>query len=137
MKPFRWVLCLAAFVIACIGCRSGDPPRENASASRAMRKPLTKDTTVVLVANMAEADDRCGCGDIIRSVRDARAKGVTTREIDTRTGKTEATKYRVLVGPTVVFLDGAGAEIRRYEGESSDTIKELQSDLEAAAAARK
>ena len=64
-------------------------------------------------------------------------KGVPTKEIDTRTSKDEAKKYRALVVPTVLFLDKSDKELRRYEGESSDTIKSMKTDLDALASVKK
>ena len=97
----------------------------------------TPATTVVLVANMGEADEECTCGEIIRAVRAASKRGVATREIDTQNGKDDAREFRALVVPTVVMLDGAGNEIRRYEGESSDAFRKIKADLDAALVASK
>ena len=125
---------LGLFVVA--ACRSGDTSRgEPPSASSAA--PLSADSTVVLIADMSEAEDDCGCGVIIRDVRAATQKGVPAKEIDTRTSKDEAKKYRVSVVPAVLFLDASGKELRRYEGESDETIKRMKTDLDTLASSKK
>lgn len=81
---------------------------------------------VLLFANLAEADEDCGCGKIIRAVRGVAAKGVATRENDDELGH----KYKVTTNPTVVILDREGHEQARYEGESKDTLGKLSADLD-------
>lgn len=128
------VVAIGLFGVA--GCRSGEASRD-ASPAASAALPLAAGATVVLVANLGEAEDNCGCGEIIRGVRAAAKKGVSTKEIDTRTNKDEAKKYRVSVVPAVVFLDSSGKELRRYEGESEDTMKNMQVDLDALASAKR
>ena len=81
---------------------------------------------VLLFADLAEADEDCGCGKIIRAVRGVAAKGIATRENDDELGR----KYKVTTNPTVVILDRDGREQGRYEGESKDTIAKLSADLD-------
>ena len=90
-------------------------------------------SSVLLVANLGEADEACSCGDIIRAVRASAAKGVKAREIDTRNKEEKAKvgqQYRLVVVPAVLFLDDGGKEVTRYEGESSDTLKSVQAGLD-------
>ncbi len=136
MKTLTPWLVAAIALLGVAGCRSGEPSRDG-SPSASAAAPLAAGGTVVLVANLGEAEDECGCGEIIRDVRAAAQKGVSTKEIDTRTNKDEAKKYRVLVVPAVVFLDASGKELRRYEGESEETIKNMKVDLDTLASAKK
>lgn len=119
---------LALLSTLAIGCsRAGQASAEPSAAPA---------SSVVLVANMEEADEECTCGEIIRAVRAASKRGVATREIDTRAGGDEAKKYRALVVPTVVMLDARGNELRRYEGEGSDVYKKMKADLDKAGASK-
>lgn len=86
--------------------------------------------SVVLVANLAEADEPCVCGKIIRSVRSAGTKGIPVKEIDPEESPELASKYKAIVSPAVIILDGSGKEVRRFEGESNDTLASLQSELD-------
>lgn len=96
--------------------------------------------TVVLVANLGEAEASCGCGQIIRAVRAAAARGVRTREIDARNRDdlvVAAQRYKVLVQPAVVMVDAADAEVRRYDGESKETVASLVADLDRLASRKR
>lgn len=86
--------------------------------------------SVILVANLAEADEPCVCGKIIRSARAVGAKGIPVKEIDPEASPQLASSYKVLVSPAVLLLDGSGREVRRFEGESKDTLAALQTELE-------
>ena len=81
--------------------------------------------TVVLFADLREADEIPGCGEIIKAVRDAATRGIPTRELDTNHDAKKASEYKLLVAPSVVILDTTGREIGRFEGESRDTIASL------------
>lgn len=97
------------------------------SDDRAAASPaIAGSPRVLLFADLSEADEDCGCGKIIRAVRDVAAKGVATRENDDALGR----MYKVTTNPTVVILDGQGHEQARYEGESKDTIAKLSADLD-------
>ena len=140
MITTRGVLCLVGLIaFAAVGCRSAEASREISTVAAPVGSavPAAVATTVVLVADLGEADEKCGCGEIIQAVRAAAKRGVNTKEIDTRTSKDDAKKYRVLVVPSVVFLDASGNELRRYEGESGDGIKKLKADLDSVASAKK
>lgn len=80
---------------------------------------------VLLFANLAEADDACPCGDIIRAVRGVAAKGIPTRENDDALGR----EHKVTVEPTVIILDPSGREQARFEGESRATRDKLVAEL--------
>ncbi|WP_437723540.1 hypothetical protein [Sorangium sp. So ce861] len=141
MKLMQGLLCAAAIgALTTMGCsRPVEASRESVpgASPASSAASLPAGTSVVLVADLAEADHACGCGEIIRVVRAAAQKGVPTKEIDTRTNKEEAKKYRVLVAPAVLLLDSDGKEARRYEGESSDTVASMKADLDALASASK
>ncbi len=88
-------------------------------------------TSIVLVADPREADAPCGCGDIIRAVRAAAARGVSVREVAPGTAPELTRRYRVLVMPTVLVLGPRGEESARFEGESSATVEALRARLRA------
>lgn len=93
--------------------------------------PTTTAASVVLFADPREADAPCGCGDIIRAVREAAARGVSVREVAPGTAPELTTRYRVLVTPTVLVVGPRGEERARFEGESSATIEALRARLRA------
>ena len=117
------VLAAAVGLVMCKQTGSSAAPSANTAPSAAA-------PSVILIANMGEADEPCGCGGIIRAVRVAAARGVVTKEIDTHTNKEEAKKYNARVVPTVILLDTSGNELRRHQGESDETIKALKQDLD-------
>lgn len=138
MNKTIWLsIVIVVAALATVGCRPAEASREGGPAPAASNAPIVAGSSVVIVANMAEADEECGCGEIIRAVRATAQKGVATKEIDTRTNKDEAKKYRALVVPTVLVLDPSGAELRRWEGESSDTIEKMKADLDVLASTKK
>ncbi len=112
------VAAVAGVVVYKVATRSNDGSATVASANRNAPR-------VLLYADLGEADEDCGCGQIIRSVRDAASRGVVTRENDDALGK----KYKVTTNPTVVILDPSGNEDARYEGESKATLAKLRDHL--------
>ncbi|MFK9743658.1 hypothetical protein ACJELQ_26855, partial [Escherichia coli] len=80
--------------------------------------PATTGNSVVLVADLGEANAPCACGKIIRSVRSAGTKGIPVTEIDPEASPELASSYKARVSPAVIILDAAGKEVRRFEGES-------------------
>lgn len=111
------------------------PAPQSSSAAGAARV-VAGAARVVLFADLSEVDEAEGCGAIIRGVRDARRRGLATEEIDARNGSDAATPHRLLLAPTLIVLDGAGRELKRFEGESPQTIRAIQAELERLAAAR-
>lgn len=85
---------------------------------------------VLLFANPKEADASCGCGEIFRAVREVSTKGVRTREVDPGRELDLVRQYRVTVEPTVIFVDQAGRELGRREGEAGDTLTQVRGDLD-------
>ena len=83
--------------------------------------------SVVLVADPREADTDCGCGQIIRRVREAKARGVDVLEIGP--ADPAAARYGVTVAPTVLFLGADGRVVTRRDGESSDAVAAISADL--------
>lgn len=112
--------------IACQSRAAADPAPVTAG-----RATVTA-TNVLLFANLREADEACVCGDVIRAVRAAAARGVKTREVDTF-NRDEAAKvsqkYRVIVSPTVLFLDDKGKEVSRLQGESQKILADVKAAL--------
>ncbi len=83
---------------------------------------------VVLVADVREAESDCGCGEIIRRVRAARARGVSVQELAPDDPATR--RYGVTVAPTVVFLGKTGEVLSRREGEGPEVISAISAELE-------
>ena len=107
--------------------------------SRANVAPVTGVTSraaVVLVADLREADSDCGCGEIIRRVRAAKARGVAVREVAPDDADA-AHGYGVTVAPTVVFLGADGRVVARREGESAETVATIAADLSSLEEARR
>lgn len=129
----RWigalgVLALAVGVVAWREAYRSSPPAPPATP------PGT--TRVVLFVDLSETEEEEGCGAIIRAVRDARKRGVATEEVDTRDPGDRAKRYRLLVAPAVVVIDGSGHEVKRLEGESSDTVRAIRAELDRLALSR-
>lgn len=91
---------------------------------------------VILFADPQEAEESGGCGEIFRAVRAASTRGVRTREVDPERERDVVRQYRVTVEPTVIFVDGAGREVSRREGESGDTIAAIRAELDRLAGGR-
>lgn len=85
--------------------------------------------SIVLVADPREADTDCGCGQIIRRVREAKARGVAVEELGP--ADPGVARYGVSVVPTVLVLGGDGRVVARREGESSETLAAITGDLTA------
>jgi len=83
---------------------------------------------VVLVADVREAESDCGCGEIIRRVRSAKARGVSVAELAPDDGAVH--RYGVTVAPTVVFLGPTGEVVSRREGEGPETIARISAELD-------
>ena len=123
---------VGAIALGLIAYKSTRPPLPNSElASTPTAAPV-----VVLIANPAEAESPCGCGEIIRSVRAAAAKGVSTREVAPGADPAFEKRYGVKVSPTVLFLAKDGTEQTRYEGEDADTLAAIRKDLDRALAER-
>lgn len=114
-------------------------------AYKSMRTPLPNSAlattpsaapVVVLIADPAEAENSCGCGEIIRSVRAAAAKGVSTREVAPGADPGLEKRYNVKVSPTVLFIRSDGTVRARHEGEDADTLAAIREDLDRALADR-
>jgi hypothetical protein len=113
------VVAAAAIVVAKTRSQGNAAPATGTVAGRA---------TVVLVADAREADSNCGCGEIIRRVRAAKARGVAVWEV--APGDAEvARRYGVTVAPSVVFLGTNGGIIARREGESPEIVAAIAADL--------
>jgi len=98
--------------------------------------PVPGATRVVLFVDLSEVGEEEGCGAIIRAVRDAKKRGVATEEVDARDPGDRVKRYRLLVAPAVVVLDGSGRELKRLEGESSDTVRAIRAELDRLAPGR-
>jgi len=92
--------------------------------------------SVLLFADPSEAQSSCGCGQIIRLVREAVAHGVAVREVAPGADAALEREHRVTVVPTVLFLDAGGRVVARYEGETHETIAALRAGLDGLKAKR-
>jgi hypothetical protein len=101
---------------------SPSAPLEGSSASAA--------ASVLLFADASEAESSCGCGQIIRTVREARERGVVVREVSPDNPGDVAKRYKITVAPTVLMLDGNGEAMARHEGESKETVAAVVTDLD-------
>ena len=86
--------------------------------------------SVLLVADPDEAGSACGCGQIIRLVRGAGARGVAVREVAPGSNVSLEREYRVTVAPTVLCLDSTGHVVARHQGEGPETIEAIRSGLD-------
>ena len=129
---------ILAVVFACViagGCKSRSA-ETGATTTQGSTSVNANPTTVLMAVNLGEEDEEGGCGDVIHAVRAAARRGMPTREVDTRNEADMAAaskKYRIVVQPTVVMLDGSDHEVRRYEGETKEVIASLKADLERTA----
>ena len=89
-------------------------------------------TQVLLFADPREAESSCGCGQIIRMVREAGVAGaVAVHEFDPQRDSEAARLHAVRVAPTVIVADSDGVERKRFEGESAEVIADLRGALAA------
>ena len=93
--------------------------------------------SVLLFADAGEAESACGCGQIIRLVREAGARGVVVREVAPGSDASLEREYRVTVAPTVLMLDSKGRVVARHEGEGPEAIEAIRSGLEQLSKARR
>jgi hypothetical protein len=85
--------------------------------------------TVLLVADLNEADSEDACADIIRSVREAGRRGVQVQELSPDSTSEVLRQYRVLTIPTVLILDRRGQVVSRFEGEDRQTVIAIRNQL--------
>ncbi len=90
---------------------------------------VSSSPVVIMIADLSEADSKCGCGEIIRSVRAAAAKGVAVREMAPGSEATTEKQYKITVMPTVLFLDHEGAVQSRFEGEDEQALAGIRDAL--------
>ena len=130
----RW-LGVGAVVVIALGIvvfRSGQSvsPARTAKSSPSAAPATQPGPSVLLVADLGEAEESCGCGEIIRLVRHAEKHGVRIREVAPGAALELERQYRVTVAPTVLFLDGAGHEVARHEGESPAVVDSIRAGLD-------
>lgn len=85
--------------------------------------------TVLLVADLSEADSADACAEIIQSVRAARERGVQVQELGPDSKSEMLHRYRVLTTPTVLILDRGGQVVLRFEGEDRQTVTAVRTQL--------
>jgi hypothetical protein len=95
-----------------------------------VQAPKASQPMLILFADLREADSSCGCGEVIRAVREAAKKGVALQEMEPGPTDPVATRYALKTSPTVLVLGPDGTEQARFEGEGPDTIQGLRSQLQ-------
>ncbi|MFV2071872.1 MAG: hypothetical protein ACC742_04370 [Thermoanaerobaculales bacterium] len=101
------------------------------ASAPASSSELTDTSAVLLFADPREAEESCGCAEIIQLVRGAKdIPNIAVREIDSRHSEEDARRYGVRISPSVVILDAAGEERARFEGESPAVIQALRTALD-------
>ena len=130
------VVVVAAGTIAVIKSRQHRAPAPETSrpivTSKAVAAaPSAPTNSVLLFANLSEAGEgEDGCAIIIRTVRSARAHGVSVTEYNSGSSPDVRKQHRVVVEPTVIVLDSSGREVARHEGEDAATISAIRADIE-------
>ncbi len=125
------VVAVAAIIVVKAGsARTTSTPAQPAVTATASAP------AVVLVADLREADSDCGCGQLIRRVRAAKAKGVAVEEV-TPDNAEAARRYGFTVVPTVVILGKDGKVVARHEGELGYTLAQIDADLTKLEGARR
>lgn len=133
-RTITTLLVSAMFVLfgLAAGCdESATDEPEGAEAQQSASDAAAREgvSTVLLYADMAKADSQCGCGQIIRLCDMMADRGVDIEEIDATDESDTVDEYDLNTDPTVLFLDGEGEELRRFEGERDETIDELREEL--------
>lgn len=91
--------------------------------------PLPSRSSLILFADLREADSACGCGEVIRSVREAARNGWGLRELEPGSADPLVASFALKASPTVLLLSPEGQERARFEGEGPDTLKDLHARL--------
>ena len=126
----RWIGILAVVVIATALVVYKQTTKAPAVPTAAETTSSEHSPTVLLFADPREAESACGCGEIIRLVRDAGTHGVLVQEIAPDSGDELIQDHRVVVSPTVIVLDSSKTEVARHEGEEPATIAAIRADLD-------
>lgn len=130
MKPRVLLLTAVAVAVGGILAAKAGVFTPRASTPTASVQATSATRTVLLFADPREADESCGCGQIIRAARDAAGKpGVAVKEYDARSSADEQARWHVAALPAVLVLDGDGKETARFEGEAEDTVTRLEATL--------
>ena len=126
------VAAVGAIALGLIAYKGTRAPLPNSGSN----STSTAAPVVVLIADPGEAEDSCGCGEIIRAVRAAAAKGLSAREVAPGADPGLEKRYEVKVSPTVLFIRADGTVRARHEGEDADTLAAIVQDLDRALAER-
>lgn len=119
----KWsgILVVALVVVAIIAYKAHT---RSARATEENGRP-----SVVLVADLSEADSADACAEIIHSVRAARERGVQVLELRPDSKSEMVRRYHVLTAPTVLILDDSGVVLKRFEGEDRQTVEAVRTQL--------
>ncbi|HJW72582.1 MAG TPA: hypothetical protein VJ486_06960 [Geothrix sp.] len=95
-----------------------------------VQMPMASQPMLILFADLREADSSCGCGEVIRIVREAAKHRVGLHEMEPGSTDEMVKRYGLTTSPTVLVLGPDGKEQARFEGEGPDTIQGLRSQLQ-------
>ncbi len=134
------LVALIVLGIVAVKARSGSSPTSAApGATSGAVQPATASAaapSVVMIADLREADMQCPCGEIIRRVRAAKANGIAVDEFAPDNADA-ARRYGVTIVPTVVILAPGGKVLARHEGESSEILAAITAGLAKLEGARR
>lgn len=92
--------------------------------------PKPSQPSLVLFADLREADSACGCGEVIRAVREAARQGWGLRELEPGSPDPLVARFALKASPTVLLLGPDGRERKRFEGEGPETLRDLRAHLQ-------
>lgn len=98
--------------------------------SPVVQAPKASQPMLILFADLREADTSCGCGEVIRMVREAARNGVPLHELEPGTADVLVQRHGLTTSPTVLVLGPDGREQARFTGEGADTLQGLRARLQ-------
>ena len=87
--------------------------------------------SMVLYADLREADFSCVCGEVIRAAREAAHHGWGLRELEPGSADPLVARFALKTSPTVILLGSDGQPQARFEGEGDGLLRDLQARLQA------
>ena len=128
------IVIVAVVVLAVSGVLAAKLMRGDGSSSSSV-DTASAGARVILVANLGEAGEQCGCGQMIEAARALRGHaGIAYEEHDTRQADGVAARLKLKEQPAIVILGADGAERARFEGEDAATIAAARQALQSLSA---
>ena len=127
----RWfpVLAIALIAVALVSYKQLTKVPSATSTSFRQSAEKRSGLSLLLVADPREASESDGCGQIVRMVRAAGVRGIALRELSPGAAPQIDSRYRVVVSPTVLVLQD-GKVLKRYQGESPETVQSVRAELQ-------